>query len=97
MADNQVMDEIAVSTGAGVAYAVGLWVLLIIAPLTVTALKGQWLLFAAGWVTVGVVWWIAALRLARPDSWWARRFYRSEKLVRARERYGASTISGAGD
>lgn len=70
------------------AYAVGLGTLLIIAPLTVTALKRQWVLFAAGWLTIGVVWWIATLRLARPGSWWARRFYDRDKLLRAQERYG---------
>jgi hypothetical protein len=79
----------AVSTGVAVAYAVGLWLVLIVVPLTITALKRQWLLFAAGWVTVGIVWWIASLRLARPESWWARHFYGPDKLARAQERYGA--------
>jgi hypothetical protein len=77
----------AVSTGLAIAYGVFLWVVIIVGPLTVTALKRQWLLFAAGWMTVGAVWWIAALRLGRPESWWARRFYGEEKLARARERY----------
>jgi hypothetical protein len=54
-------------------------------------LKRQWLLFAAGWLTIGLVWWIASLRLARPDSWWARRFYGQDKLARAQSRYGAAT------
>lgn len=80
--------DAATSTGVAVAYVVGLFTLLVFAPLTVTALKRHWLLFVAGWLTVGVVWWIAALRLARPESWWARRFYGPEKLARARERYG---------
>jgi hypothetical protein len=61
---------------------------LVVAPLTITALKRQWLLFAAGWLTVGMVWWIAAMRLARPDSWWARRFYGPDKLERSQKRYG---------
>jgi lysyl-tRNA synthetase class 2 len=30
---------------------------------------------------------VGALRLAKPDSLWARRFYRDERLKRARERY----------
>jgi hypothetical protein len=77
-----------VSTGVSIAYTVALFLVLIVVPLVVTALKGQWLLFAAGWVTVGVVWWIAALRLGRPSSWWARRFYGAEKLRRAEGRYG---------
>jgi hypothetical protein len=82
------MYVIAVSTGVAALYTAGLLVLLFIAPLTITALKRQWLLFAAGWLTIGLVWWIAALRLARPNSWWARRFYGAEKLRRAQERYG---------
>ena len=80
---------LATSTGVAVAYTVALFVVLIIGPLVVTALKRQWLLFAAGWLTIGLVWWIAALRLARPDSWWARRFYAPDKLARAQRRYGA--------
>lgn len=76
----------AVSTEVAIAYAVGLWSLFIVPPV-ITVLKRQWLLFAAGWLTVGVVWWIAPLRLGRPESWWARRFYGEEKLARARERY----------
>jgi hypothetical protein len=80
----------AVSTGLAAAYTIGLWAVMIVAPLTITALKRHWLLFAAGWVTVGVVWWIASLRLARPESWWARRFYGPDKLARAQKRYGLS-------
>jgi hypothetical protein len=78
---------LAVSTGVAIAYGVGLW-LLFIGPMVVTALKRQWLLFAAGWLTIGLVWWIASLRPAKPESWWANRFYGAEKLARARGRYG---------
>jgi hypothetical protein len=83
------VELLAVSTGVAIAYGIGLWVVLIVGPLTVTALKGQWALFAAGWITVGVVWWIAALRLARPRSWWASHFYGEDKLARAQDRYGS--------
>ena len=76
-----------VSTGVAIAYGIGLW-LLFIAPMVVTALKRQWLLFAAGWLTIGLVWWIASLRLARPASWWSRHLYGPDKLARSRERYG---------
>lgn len=72
-------------------YTVALFVVLIVAPLIVTALKRHWLLFVAGWLTIGLVWWIASLRLARPDSWWARRFYGQDKLARAQRRYEAAT------
>lgn len=86
------MELFAVSTGVAVAYGIGLWIVLIVGPLTVTALKGQWILFAAGWLTVGVVWWIAALRLARPGSWWSRHMYGPEKLARAEARYGVAAL-----
>ena len=29
---------------------------------------------------MGFVWWIAAFRLARPESWWARRLYGPKKV-----------------
>jgi hypothetical protein len=80
---------LAASTGLAVAYGFALFAVLIAGPAAVTALKGQWALFAAGWITVGIVWWIAACRLARPGSWWARRFYDGDKLARSRARYGA--------
>jgi hypothetical protein len=51
-------------------------------------MKGQWVLLIAGFVTVGFVWLIAACRLAKPGSYWARRFYGPEKLARSRARYG---------
>jgi len=81
------MDLFAVSTGVAIAYGVGLWIVLIIGPATITAVKGQWPLFDAGFSTVGVVWWIAAFRLARPESWWARHLYGPKKLARAEARY----------
>ncbi len=57
-------------------------------PATVTALKDQWLLFALGFGIPGLfLWWIAAARLARPASWWARHFYDHEKVARAKARY----------
>jgi len=83
---------LAVSTGVAIAYGIGLWVVLVVAPSTITALKGQWVLFVAGWLTLGMVWWIAALRLARPESRWSRRFYGPEKLARAQSRYGTAEV-----
>jgi hypothetical protein len=78
----------AVSTGAAIAYCVAVFGLLLVLPGTITLLKGQRLLFLAGLLFAGIVWWITALRLGRPDSWWARRYYRTEKLARAQRRYG---------
>jgi hypothetical protein len=85
------LELFAVSSGVAIAYAIGLWVVVIVAPATITALKGQWLLFAAGWLTVGAVWWIAAVRLARPRSWWSRHRYGPDKLARSRARYEATS------
>lgn len=84
------MELLAVSTGVAIAYGIVLWVVLIVGPSAITALKGQWALFVAGWLTLGMVWWIAALRLARPGSWWSHRFYGPDKLARAQSRYGAT-------
>lgn len=78
---------LAVSTGVAIAYGISLWVVLIIGPATVTALKGQWRQFDAGFNMVGFVWWISIVRLARPESWWARHLYGPTKLKRAEERY----------
>jgi hypothetical protein len=86
---------LAVSTGAAIAYAVALWVILVVGPATVTGMKGQWLYLVAGFVTVGIVWWIAAFRLARPGSFWARRFYGPEKMDRAERKYGSRETAPA--
>ncbi len=80
--------------GAATFSAVELLVVLVVLGLTVTpgvvtAMKGHLGLFVAGCLVI-VVWFIAALRLARPNSWWARRVYGPEKLQRARERYPAT-------
>jgi hypothetical protein len=77
---------LAVSTGWAVVYGLGLFALCL-TPAVITALKGQWVLFGAGFLFLGMVWVIAAFRLARPKSVWARRFYGPEKLARARARY----------
>jgi hypothetical protein len=66
--------------------ALAIWALVLV-PAVVTGLKGQWALLGAGFLLLGLVWLIAAFRLARPNSFWARRFYSPEKLERSRERY----------
>jgi hypothetical protein len=81
------VELLAVSTGVAIAYGIGLWVVLIVGPATVTVLKGQWPLFDYGWFTLGIVWWIMGFRLARPESWWARHLYGPAKLARAKARY----------
>jgi hypothetical protein len=81
--------------------------LIYLVPAVITGLKGK-----QGMVTAGVflhpVWWVGAIRLARPDSYWARRFYDDAKRRRALERHdrgagpapdhlAALTGDGAGD
>jgi hypothetical protein len=70
------------------AYALALFLLLLVIPGAITLLKGQVLLFVAGAFTLALVWTVASFRLAKPDSWWARHFYDEAKLARARRRYG---------
>lgn len=72
-------------------------VLLGILPSCVCWLKGK-----RRWAIIGFfsAWHIiAAFRLAKPESWWARRFYHEGKLEDARARFaaepGASTASDA--
>jgi hypothetical protein len=79
---------LAVSTGIQVAYVVGLVVVLFLGPVTIAEMKGQSFLVGAGWFTLGIAWWIAAFRLARPESWWARHLYGPRKMARAVARYG---------
>jgi hypothetical protein len=62
-------------------------------PAVVTALKGHLALFVAGFLLLGLVWLIAAFRLARPNSFWARRFYGPEKLERSQARYPDVDVS----
>jgi Na+/proline symporter len=80
----------AVSTALAIVYGVALFAVLLIIPGTVTWLKGQRALLAAGLLAGGLVWWITAMRLARPDSWWADRFYDEAKLARSTQRYTAA-------
>lgn len=62
-------------------------------PAGITWSKGHRVEFVLGFVLLGLVWWVAACRLARPGSWWARRFYGQKKMQRALNRFdpGAST------
>lgn len=51
-------------------------------------LKGRGALFLGGVMTLGAILWIvAASRLARPDSWWAGRFYAAGQLADAQVRF----------
>jgi hypothetical protein len=52
--------------------------------LAVTIAKGRRTLVLAGLLLLFPLWWYGAIALAAPDSWWSRRFYRGEKLERAK-------------
>jgi hypothetical protein len=53
----------------------------------VTGLKGKpWLLLLG--LVVGWCWIFGSLRIAKPQSWWARRFYDESKLMQSRMRFG---------
>lgn len=51
--------------------------------------SGQRAAFYLGLLLLGMIWVVAACRLARPGSWWARHFYGPKKLRRAEERFGS--------
>lgn len=57
-------------------------------PASITWMKGQREAFVLGFVVMGLIWLIAACRLARPSSWWANRFYGPKKMQRAFKRFG---------
>lgn len=60
-------------------------------PAEITWSKGQRAVFFLGFLLLGMVWVVAACRLARPSSWWARRFYGPEKMQRALNRFDSGT------
>jgi hypothetical protein len=60
-------------------------------PAGISWCKGQRAAFFLGFFLLGMVWVIAACRLARPSSWWARRFYGPEKMQRALRRFDSGT------
>ena len=63
----------------------------------VGCLKGRYALSIVGlFVLFGIPAILAGTRLARRDSWWAKRFYEEDQLARAAHRYpGNSRISDA--
>jgi hypothetical protein len=68
--------------------AIVVFVLLVIwvVPAVVTGLKGKYGLVALG-ILLHVCWWVGAIRLAKPDSFWAKRYYDAAKLGKARDRF----------
>lgn len=75
---------------------VTLWIVL--SPFVIIGcLKGRYALSIVGMLVLfGIPAILAATRLARTDSWWARRFYSDARLREAEERYrSGSKISAA--
>lgn len=62
------------------------WHLLGLAFSIPTLMKGKWMMAVIG-VVVPVVSLVGAIRLAKPGSWWAQRFYDDDKRKRASERF----------
>lgn len=67
---------------------------LVVIPAGITLSKRLWVEFLMGCFLPGIVWMIASCRLARPSSWWARRFYGPEKMQRAERRFNAAASAG---
>lgn len=73
-----------------IAAIVGAYLVLLVIPVAVCWLKGKRL-----WATLGAftLWhYIPMVRLAKPHSWWARRFYDEEKLAVAAARFPINEI-----
>jgi len=63
---------------------VALW----LGPPTVCLMKGKRFFALFGYFGIGVLFvWVGAIRLALPDSRWARHFYDDDKLARSRARF----------
>ncbi|GAC1361349.1 MAG: hypothetical protein NVSMB32_00170 [Actinomycetota bacterium] len=78
----------AITTSGIVLVAVlGAWAVFQIASLVICLLKGKWGMFAGGLLLAGLLANIGAIRLAKPTSFWARRFYGEVKCERARQRF----------
>ena len=64
----------------------------------INILKGKFGFAFAGIIGVlNFLWWIGAIRLAKPNSWWARRYYvgdREPKLQESIRRHGDPGVSG---
>jgi hypothetical protein len=60
---------------------------------TICALKGKYV-FAGVGLVLGIFAFVGAIRLAKPESWWARRNYSGEKLERSMARFGGDPESG---
>jgi hypothetical protein len=70
-------------------------IILVGIPAGITWSKGHRIAFVLGFLILGMVWVVAACRLVRPSSWWARRFYGPEKMQRALKRFDSGTSTAS--
>jgi hypothetical protein len=75
----------------GVVMLVAAVLVIYVLPLVVCGLKGKPGVILAG-VFFHPCWWVGAIRLGKPGSWWARRYYGPAKRARADERFGAPVV-----
>jgi hypothetical protein len=78
------------AAGHGIAVRIGavVWLLIHLVLVAITALKGKYPTALIG-LFVSPVTWVAAVRLARPTSPWARRRYSPKKIADAQQRAAA--------
>jgi len=82
--------EQSAAAAAGGATIVAIVLACIVALFVINVLKGKWGMAVSG-ILIHVTWYIGAIRLAMPNSWWARRYYvgkNEDKLQRAIARHG---------
>lgn len=70
----------------GIAFGVVVVSVLVVIPIVVTGLKGKYGMIVLG-LFVHPCWWFAAIRLAKPESFWARRYYDPQTVAYARARF----------
>jgi hypothetical protein len=56
-----------------------------------SAMKGKWVFFILGWFS-GIFWIIGAARLAKPNSYWAKRRYGQLEMAEAERRFSRKVI-----
>ena len=87
------MISIASLVGGLVIVSIASTIVLGLVPSVICWLKGK-----RRWAVIGFfsAWHIvAAFRLAKPESWWARQFYDDVKLKQSRARFASETALGA--
>jgi hypothetical protein len=92
----ELLSALAIALSGSILIAV---VVAVLAPIiTIALLKGRPILVIAGFIGLvefglgSLLWLWGALRLARPESAWARAFYGPEKLAKARRRYSQKRL-----